>query len=686
MLCSAFELGLEGSWFEDGILQLDPDMLPGSDVVAAFRLRDDVLDVEVTANRPDAMSIVGLARELGATLGRPVREPVAATPIETLSGIDAVHDGIRISLESPDCLRFVAQRFTGVHASAAPLWLRIRLALAGQRPIGALVDIGNFVMLELGQPLHVYDLARIAGSRLIVRDARAGERVQTLDGQIRILDERSLVIADEDGVQSLAGLMGAASSEVAATTREVVVESATFAGPRVRRMSALLGLRTDASSRHERSLPPALADAGSQRAAALLATLGAEAGTAFAVGTTPVAQAEIAVTTSAVAGLLGLALTAPQMRDALRSLGFTVRSTSDGEIADDATTLLVTPPPWRNDVVLAADVIEEIARAVGYERIDPAQPDVPGQSIPPGAYGRERAIANALVALGYHEVMTIPLQPHAVYDRFVVAGAAPRSEPVEIANPLSEDQRYLRFSLLPGLLALAARHGGEQPLRLFEIGHTFERNGDAKEPDFEIAATAWMLVTREPSEPQWRDDGFLAFKGDAIAFFRAITGFAPEAVTGTSAGLHPGKTACLLVEGRDVANIGAVDPRLLAAYDIRGAVYAGVMVNGETPPRRTRRYRAPSRFPAVERDLALVLATDVPAYEIELAIRATAPVAGVDVFDEYRGAQVGEGRKSLGVRITFQRDDATLTDAEVERSVATILAALRERFGAEIRT
>ena len=686
MLCSAFELALEGSWFEDGILQLDADTLPGSDLVAAFRLRDDVLDVEVTANRPDAMSIVGLARELGASLGKPVREPVAAAPIETLSGIDAVHDGIRISLETPDCRRFVAQRFANVNPSAAPFWLRVRLALAGQRPIGALVDIGNFVMLELGQPLHVYDLARVAGKRLVVRDARAGEQVQTLDGVTRTLDERSLVIADDEGVQALAGLMGAAASEVEPTTREVVVESATFAGPRVRRMSALLGLRTDASSRHERGLPPALADAGSLRAAALLATLGAEAGSAFAVGATPVAQAEIAVTTAAVAGLLGVDLSAPQMRDALRSLGFSVRSSSDGEIAEDTTTLLVTPPYWRNDVVLAADAIEEIARAVGYERIDPVQPAVPGQSIPPGDYGRERTIASALAALGYHEVMTIPLQPRTVYERFVAAAAAPATEPVEIANPLSEDQRYLRFSLLGGLLALAVQQGGEQPLRLFEIGHTFERNGNAKEPDFEIATTAWMLVTRQASEPQWRDDGFLAFKGDAVALVRAITGSDPDTVTTTSAGLHPGKTACLLVDGRDVAKIGAVDPRLLAAYDIRDAVYAGVMLNAEIPPRRTRRYRAPSRFPAVERDLALVLATEVPASEIELAIRATEPVAGVDIFDEYRGAQVGDGRKSLGVRITFQRGDATLTDAEVERSVATILAALRERFGAEIRT
>ncbi len=684
MLCSAFELGLEGSWFEDGILQLDADMLPGTDVVRAFRLRDDVLDVEITANRPDAMSIVGIARELGAALGMTVREPVAPLPVETLSGRDAAHDGVRITVDSPDCRRFVAQKFGAVRQGPAPLWLRIRLALAGQRPIGGLVDIGNFVMLELGQPLHVYDLAKLAGRHLTVRDGRSGESVKTLDGEERKLDERCLVIADDDAVQSLAGLMGAAASEVSPATNQVVIESATFAGPRIRRMSAQLGLRSDASSRHERSLPPALADAGSLRAAALLADRGAEVGTAFAVGAAPTGQPEIALAAAAVSALLGVELPAPQMRDALKALGFAVRAPDGGEVCAATATLLVTPPYWRGDVLIAADVIEEVARVVGYDRIAPALPAVSGQTIPPGDYGRDRRVAGVLASLGYNEVMTLPLQPRSVYERFAAAGVAPASEPVEIVNPLSEDQRFLRFSLLAGMLTLAGTHGTDPPLRMFEIGHTFERSGSS-DADFEMNTTAWVLGTRETGEPAWRDLNFLAFKGEAVALVRAITGADPETVTASQPGLHPGKTASLLVDGRDVATIGAVDPRLLAAFELRGAVYAGTMRNAEIPAQRTRRYRAPSRFPAVDRDLALILAPDVPAYEIELGIRAAADVAGVEIFDEYRGPQIPPDRKSLGVRVTFQRDDATLTDAEVDAHVAAILTGLRERFGAEIR-
>ncbi len=239
---------------------------------------------------------------------------------------------------------------------------------------------------------------------------------------------------------------------------------------------------------------------------------GAEAGTAFAVGATPVAPSEIAVTTAAVAGMLGVDLTAPQMRDALQALGFAVRA-GDGAIGEATTTLLVTPPYWRNDVALTADVIEEIARVIGYDRIVPVQPSVSGQTMPPGDYARDRRIANALASLGYREVMTIPLQPHAVYERFVAAGVAPPSEPVQITNPLSEDQRYLRFSLLPGLLALAARHAGDRPLRLFEIGHTFERNGAANEPDFEIASDGVDARDERPGRTGLARLGFSGIQG-----------------------------------------------------------------------------------------------------------------------------------------------------------------------------
>jgi phenylalanyl-tRNA synthetase beta chain len=263
MLCSASELGLEGSWFEDGIMQLDADLEIGADFVELFRLNDDVIDVEVTANRVDAMSIVGLARELAASLGVAIREPKVASLVPS----SELPSDASVEIATADCKRFVAQRFSNVTVRTAPFWMRVRLALAGQRPIDNLVDISNFVMFEVAQPLHFYDYDRLAGHRLIVRDAREGEPIRTLDEADRALDPRFLVIADDAEPQCIAGLKGAAASEVTSATHELLLEAAAFSGPRVRRMSVALGLRTEASSRHEKGLPLGLSTWGAARAA-----------------------------------------------------------------------------------------------------------------------------------------------------------------------------------------------------------------------------------------------------------------------------------------------------------------------------------------------------------------------------------------------------------------------------------
>jgi phenylalanyl-tRNA synthetase beta chain len=692
MLCSAFELALESTWFEDGIMQLDADTPLGVDVVAHFRLTDDVLDVEVTPNRVDAMSIVGIARELGAAFGRAAREPVAGTPVRTLDVRDASDGVFRLRIESPDCRRFVAQRFSSVRVRQSPAWMRIRLALAGQRPINNVVDVSNFVMLEIGQPQHFYDLDRLAGRRLVVRDARDGETIRTLDGEERTLTPRALVIADADEPQCLAGLMGAAASEVSEATREIVAESANFSGPRIRRMAIAQGLRTDAAARHERGLALEMPDVGAARAAELLRQQGATPREAFAVGTAPGARPEIALRGALVRELSGIDASRAEIAHALGALGFAVRSEADrDQMGDEFETILyVAPPYWRSDVSIPADVVEEIARIVGYDRIEPVQPPVQDQAIPSDAYRTERRIASAFATGGYREVMTLSLQPARVYERFTAAGISPPGPPVEIVNPLSEDQRYLRFSLVPGLLALAAKDEARAPLRLFEVGHVFERAASPAEGDneFEIAMTAWMYVSPKRDEPAWRDSGFLAFKGDTMAIVRAMCGRDADAVTGAAAMLHPEKTAAVLVDGRDVASIGAVDPRLLAEYEIERPVYVGLMLTDDLPSYRVPQYRPQSRFPSVERDLSLIVAPDVPAHEIVHVIRESADgiARGVLVFDEYRGAQVGPDRKSIAVRITLQRDDATLTDAEVDSRVAAILTALRERIGAEIRS
>ena len=676
MLCSAAEIGLEGSWFEDGILQLDASVPVGTDFVEYYRLGDAVLDVEVTANRVDALSIVGLARELAASFGTRVREPeIDRAPIAP--------DGVPplVTIESADCRRFVAQRFSGAFGGIAPFWMRSRLALAGQRPIDALVDISNFVMLETAQPLHFYDYDRLAGGRVVVRDARAGEALRTLDGTDRALDGRYLVVADEREAQCVAGLMGGAASEVSAATRELLVEAATFAGPRVRRMSVALGLRTEASSRHEKGLPAGLATWGAARAAFLLQAAGATAHAPVAAGAGDAPAGPIDLDPALVRRLLGIEIGRDEARAALDSLGFGVAASASVGDGSGTEALAVTPPPWRGDVRIAEDVVEEIARVVGYDRIEAAMPPVFEQQVTSAAYRAESAVAHALAALGYVEAVTLALQPGTVAARYARAGIALPGATVEIANPLSEEQRYLRFSLVPGLLELAARTP-VRPYRIFEVGHVF-----AGDPRFETAGVAWLAAFDPADEPDWHDAGFLRFKGESLALLRALTGTAATAVSASSPGFHPGKTASLLAGGRDVATIGAVDPRLLAAYGIEAAVYAGWMRLADLPAYRLPAYRAPSKYPPLARDLALVVAPEVPAADIEHAVRAggDGAIADVRVFDEYRGPQVGAGRKSIAVRVVLQRADATMTDADADACIAAILASLRERCGADIR-
>ncbi|MHB8147589.1 MAG: phenylalanine--tRNA ligase subunit beta, partial [Vulcanimicrobiaceae bacterium] len=320
MLCSPDELGLPAEWFEDGIMQLDASAPLGADVVALFGLADDVLEVEVTSNRVDAMSVIGLARELAASYGVPLRLPSFENPGRSDTEIAAA----RVTIDTPDCERFIVQSFTGVTVAPAPAWMRIRLALAGQRPINNLVDISNYVMLETAQPLHFYDAGHIADLHLIVRDARPGEKLVTLDDVEHELTPQALVIADANGPLGLAGLMGGKTSEVRDTTHAIVLESANFAGARIRRMSMQRGFRSEASSRHEKTLAPALADIGAARAAQLLNALGARAGEPRAFGRELAPNAAISLAPSDIQRILGLRLDAQSIRTHLVALGCTV--------------------------------------------------------------------------------------------------------------------------------------------------------------------------------------------------------------------------------------------------------------------------------------------------------------------------------------------------------------------------
>jgi len=680
MLCSADELGLPPEWFEHGILQLDPQTSNGTDVVAYFGLHLPVLDVEITANRGDALSIVGIARELAAALGEPLRFPVTANGPAGPAG-DSVNPAsdVRVTLESLDVRRYIAQRVCGLHVRRGPAAMRIRLALAGQRPISNLVDISNFVMLELGQPLHFFDFDKIAGKHIIVRDARPHERLTTLDGVERELDATALLIADEERATGLAGLMGGLISEVSETTRDIVIESANFSGPRIRRMSVKLGLRSEASTRNEKGLPPALADVAAARAAYLLEREGGVGAAPRAYGKPLEPPFVIELARRDVRRLLGFDVAADEIRRALEALGFSLQPVA----ADSDERFAVEVPAWRADVAIAADLVEEIARIIGYDRVQAELPPIAAQTLDSAAFDREMVIARTLVGLGYAECVTLALQPQSVAERWRSLGLAVPPG-VEIKNPLSEDQRWMRFSLLPALLEHAERERALRPLRTFEIGHVFA--DDAPSPREDNVLTMLVTSKKIAGQPAWRDEAFLALSSDLRALVRAVTGIDARLERGTEPGLHPGKTARVFAGDAAVGFIGTVDPRLLRAADIGDDVVAVVIAVDELPAHRVRPYRPVSKYPPIERDLAIVVDPSVTAAEVVATIRSDTPLArSVEVFDEYRGAQIGASKKSLAVRVVLQRDDATLTDAEADAALQQVLGGLRGAHGATLR-
>ena len=671
MMISAEELALTPEWFEDGIMQFDRDTALGANVVELFGLAGDVLEVEITSNRVDAMSILGLARELAASYGVPLRSPSFDNP-----GIDEdpASAAPRVTIESSGCKRFVAQLFDGVKVRPAPAWMRIRLALAGQRPINNLVDVSNYVMLETGQPLHFYDAREVAQHRFIVRDARDGETLKTLDGEDHKLSGQALVIADERHALGLAGLMGGEASEVRDDTTSILLESANFEGVRVRRMAMQLAMRTEASSRHEKSLAPALTDMGAARAAQLLAEIGAHPYVPHAFGSEVLESDVITVSARDVVRLLGLRIDAERIGAHLRALGCNV------VIAGD--TLTVTPPVWRTDLTIAADLVEEVARMEGYDEIEAVEPSVPAHEISSAEYNLENHLADTLASLGYHEIINYSLQGPKIFDLMARAGIEPSHKVVEVLNPLSEDQRYLRWALGPGILQYLARI--DAPYRVFEIGHVFSMD---EKPLVESPVLTFGFAAEPLDEPGWRDSHFLRLKGDTEALLRAVSGVTVTAARDVRNALHPGKTAVLLHNGREIANLGKVDPRLTRAFDVRFPVYLCNIYLDNIPEYQIPRYAPPSKFPSTYRDLAVVVDLDVTAERIRTIVRDAIGelCTGVRVFDEYRGPQVGEGKKSLAVRAIIQRFDATITDEEADAAMQRALAALRDAVGGVIR-
>ena len=483
-----------------------------------------------------------------------------------------------------------------------------------------------------------------------------------------------LVVADANGPLGLAGVMGGVSSEVREQTDAILMEAATFNGVRVRRMSMALALRSEASSRHEKTLPLALSDIGAARAAQLLVSIGAHAYAPVTEGEAPGASAPIALRARDVYRLLGLELSNERIAQHLEGLGFDVESAGDA--------LHVRPPQWRGDVTIAADLVEEVARMEGYDEIAAIEPSVPPHEISSAQYQLEDAIASALASLGYNEIATLALQGTHVFSAVERSGLRITRTPVEIRNPMTDEQRILRWSLDPGLLDHFARL--DRPYRAFELGHLFTMDEGTIN---ETPALTFGFAAEAMNEPPWQDTHFLKLKGDCEALLHAIAGIRVDFAADQRSGWHPGKTAVALWNGREVATLGKVDPRLTRAFDVRLPTYVCNMYLDTIPEYQRPVYHPPSRFPSTYRDLAVVVDLDVTAERISQVVRSAigSLCTNVRVFDEYRGPQAGEHRKSLAVRATMQHFDATITDEEADAAMARAIEALRDTLGGTIR-
>jgi phenylalanyl-tRNA synthetase beta chain len=685
MICSARELGLSGE--SEGILVLDAAARPGAPAAEALRAGDVVLDVAITPNRGDWVSLLGLAREVRAHYGGELRLP----PCEPPEGGEEAAGRVRVAVEDAEgCPLYVARVVTDVRVDVSPAWLRERLAAAGLRSINNVVDATNLVMLELGQPLHAFDLRAVRGGEVRVRAARPGERIATLDGAERALAAGDLLIADAERALAIAGVMGGRDSEVRAETREILIESAQFHPSRVRRTARRLGLHSDASYRFERGVDPEGVARAADRAARLLAELAGgrvARGAVEARGRALPRAAEIALRPERANRLLGTALGA----DEIRALLARVDVASDPAPAGAA--LRCRPPSWRADLAIEEDLIEEVARIHGYDRIEPTLPAgaATGAELPPARGLRERA-RDALRAAGLVELMTFPAVRPADLDGLRLAPDDPRRATVEIENPIQAGESLLRPTLVPSLLRAAAQNLARQAenLRLFEVGRGFHERGGGELPDEREEAAALWTDARTGSLWERRDVPiFFRAKGAALEVLAELgfdASFRPES---GEPFLHPGASGELQVGGEPVAALGELHPETAAAFGIE--VPAALLVLDLAALARAKpapgRYRELSRHPRARRDLAVLLDRSVAAGDVVEWIRKTggASLQAVTVFDRYEGRGVPDGKVSVAFRLEFQRIDRTLTDAEVGRAVERIVKELSQRFGGELR-
>lgn len=676
MMCSLSELGLTVNDFpyaiEDGIFLLQEPCTEGQNACEALGLDDMTVDFEITSNRPDCLSVIGLEREAAATFRQPLRlhEPmVKGTP-----GAGNVADVVRVTVEEPElCTRYCARAVKNVKIASSPRWLRERLRASGVRPINNIVDITNYVMLEYGQPMHSFDARFLEGGAIEVRRARQGEAITTLDGVQRALTPDMLVIADSKKPVAVAGVMGGEYSGIMPDTQTIVFESAMFDGASVRLTSRRLGLRSESSSRFEKGLDAAGCRRALDRACELVELLGAGE---VCEGVVDVDHSDktpftLALEPEWISRFLGISVPQSEMEDTLRRIGFGVENG------------MVTVPTFRNDVRHKADVAEEIARFYGYDKIPVTLIDAPATM---GGFSAKQKFENKLLslmtALGFTEICTYSFFSPKAYGKIGLPENDPLRSSVRIRNPLGEDTGIMRTTALPSMLETLARNYNNRlpAASLFELAGTYlPREGSAL-PDERQQLTLGLYGPKAD---------FYALKGavEELALTCGIKGL--EFAAAQQPGYHPGRCARMTIDGETLGTLGEIHPAVRENYGMETRVFAATLdvalLYAHTDTQRT--YQPLPKFPATARDLALLCDEETPVAELEKAMRAGCGkiLEQIELFDVYRGSQIPAGKKSVAFNVRMRAADRTLTDDEADRAVQKMLKALAP-LGAVLRS
>lgn len=687
MLCSAEELRINPSLLNpkdrEGIMILGDDAEPGMPVTEYLGLEDYVLEIELTPNRADCLSMMNVAREVAAISGSALHLP--SMDLNQLEG--SLPCSVHIEAEDL-CSRYVALMVENVKLGPSPRWMQQRLMASGMRPINNVVDVTNYVMLETGQPLHAFDYDTIQGRKIIVRRAYPDERMLTLDGVERRLDPDMLLIADENRAIGVAGVMGGLETEITDATKTVLLESAHFDNVSIRNTSRKLGLRSEASSRFEKGVNRDGCLFAAIRAVRLMEEIGAGTVTMGKIDVypRPWVAPKITLRTKRTNQILGTSLSQTEIKDLIGRLNFTL-------VAEDDASMTYLIPSYRQDIAREIDLIEEVARLYGYNKIPVTMPlsDMsPEQSKP--LQSLEEDVKNLAVNLGLTEVVTYSFINPNSWDKLSLPENHPWRHTVKIANPLSEDQSVMRTSLLPGLLSAAERNFSrrQQNVAIFEVGRVYY---PGQEPLPDERLQLGILVSGQ-SNPGWawpvQQFDYYYLKGMIEQLLESIVG---EVVSYEPLRdhpvFHPGRAAAVVYQNQVIGAFGELHPEVQDNYDFSQRVYVAYLdlVDLCAIGRKKVRFKPIPKFPSTERHVAILLPDQVSAATIGVIIKEIGGnlVKSYELFDVYKGPQIPEGWKSLAYGITYQHPERTLTDEEINRLHEEIKAAIKERLGAQLR-